>query len=40
LDPNRSKYELADLARDAVGVESIEKQNRVGQIHNADRRRR
>jgi len=25
LDPNRSKYELADLAREAVGVESIEK---------------
>ena len=27
LDPNRSKYELADLAREAVGVESIEKPN-------------
>lgn len=25
LDPNRSKYELADLAREAVGVERIEK---------------
>lgn len=25
LDPNRSKYELADLARDAVGVERIDK---------------
>ncbi len=25
LDPNRSKYELGDLAREAVGVESIEK---------------
>ena len=27
LDPNRSKYELSDLAREAVGVESIEKPN-------------
>ncbi|HAF15531.1 MAG TPA: DNA polymerase I [Blastocatellia bacterium] len=25
LDPNRSKYELGDLAREAVGVESIER---------------
>ena len=25
LDPNRSKYELADLAREAVGVEDLEK---------------
>jgi len=25
LDPNRSKYELSDLAREAVGVESVEK---------------
>jgi len=25
LDPNRSKYELSDLAREAVGVERIEK---------------
>jgi DNA polymerase-1 len=25
LDPNRSKYELADLARDAVGVERIDR---------------
>jgi len=25
LDPNRSKYELGDLAREAVGVENIEK---------------
>lgn len=25
LDPNRSKYELVDLAREAVGVENIEK---------------
>jgi DNA polymerase I len=25
LDPNRSKYELGDLAREALGVESIEK---------------
>ena len=25
LDPNRSKYELADLAREAVSVESLEK---------------
>lgn len=24
LDPNRSKYELSDLAREAVGVESVE----------------
>jgi DNA polymerase I len=27
LDPNRSKYELSDLAREAVDVESIEKAN-------------
>jgi DNA polymerase-1 len=27
LDPNRSKYELSDLAREAVGVESVEKPN-------------
>jgi DNA polymerase-1 len=27
LDPNRSKYELSDLAREAVDVESIEKVN-------------
>jgi DNA polymerase-1 len=27
LDPNRSKYELSDLAREAVDVESIEKPN-------------
>ena len=25
LDPNRSKYELSDLAREAVGVETLEK---------------
>jgi DNA polymerase-1 len=29
LDPNRSKYELSDLAREAVDVESIEKGNSV-----------
>src|SRR2546421_674067 len=27
LDPNRSKYDLGDLAREAVGVEGIEKGN-------------
>jgi DNA polymerase-1 len=30
LDPNRSKYELSDLAREAVDVESIEKPNNNG----------
>ena len=41
LDPNRSKYELIDLAREAVGVETAANPQTVGPIRvaNCGRRR-